>query len=233
MKKLILAVILLAGFAIPATSYANLHNIRIRHFVYYETPEECAADVEIEGIDGGLINGTEALLFNDVEVGNLSGLKFKSGYDVGDHFLFASRSFALNFGLQLGIDYDVEIDDKDCADLTDSDEISFRSSFGLKLNPLILSNLDLEYSWSFNDKTDDYEELDLRIFSIRLTSLFFSWVLGTGPLFGGSLIGATGGTSGPGCTLVQVDGPRNLTGLALLTGITLMVLGWRRRKTMK
>lgn len=232
MKKLILAVILVAGLVIPAHSYANLFNIRIRHFVNYEAPEECAADVEIEGIDGGLINGTEALLFNGKEVGSLAGLPFKSGYMVGDHFLFASSSFALRFGLQLDADYDVEIDDQDCADLIDGDKISFRSSFGLNLGGPTLPTLRLEWSYSFNDDTDDYEELDLKSNSITLNSFSDSWVIGSGSLFGGT-VGGSSSTGSAGCTLAQVDGPTNRVGLVLLMGSTLLALGLIRRKATK
>lgn len=222
MKKLMTAISLAAVLAIPAASHANLFNVRLHQLVYLENDEECAADVEVRGIDGGLINGSEALLFNGIDVGNFSELTLKSGYKIGDRFLFASPSFALKLGLTLGADYDVEITDQDCADFfQDHGTIGFRTSFGNRLDFFTVESLRLNASWSFNGDTGLHEEVDLATNSIMLTGLMGSWILGTGPLFGGA-IGGPGG-----CTLAQASAPAE-TGIVVPLLLALGLIAVRR-----
>ncbi len=231
MKKYLI-ILGVVGFMLPALAHANMEGVRINAFFMLDSFTECGAEVEVEAIQDGLINGTEALRVNKEVLADNSALSIQSGYAVEDRFLYLSASLAARFELKLELDYQGTIPDDQCQKLMDGDEIDFRGSFGQELSAFTLSDVMLNSAYFFNDNS--YQHVDLTQNSLTINSLSDSWSIGTGDLFGSSGAGSTTGSTtgsggnGTGCSLgLPVTGAGTM--LPILLGMTSLLV-WRRRQ---
>ena len=217
---------LLAVFLVftPMTAQADNFDARIEYFVaYFDTDEECAVQTEITGIDGGLLNGTEAILLNGIEWANtqeLIDVQGNSGYQVGDKISWGTSALAL----KLNYNFDIELRADFCQDLEAGDFISYRTSFGSEVSGYNIGTPNILTSWNFNPNSGGYDTWDLSTNTFTITG------------FGGSITivdgvpqGSTNG--GNGCRLTH--GPSALSGLsgwALLLSVLIIPLILRRSK---
>jgi len=224
MKKLIISLTIFTFLFIPLRSYGNIEQVRIQRIVLL-TAAACAVNIQVLSIVNNQFNGSEALLFGNLEVATLAALLLLAVTITANSFiLFASPAFqALT-----GIEPDVPITDGDCALLQSGNEVSFTGSFGATIAAVtILAGFVFNFAMVFLASTGDYDLFDLSLFSLILTSLLFGAYppIGNGPLIDE---GGGGDDGGGGCALS--NNHQGSQSWALWGFLALGSLGWGIRR---
>lgn len=181
---------------IPAISQANLKGATINWVISYgEDPAECAAEVEITDIEGGVINGSERLAIDGLTWGDFSGLP-TSGYSIGTKFSFGTDAFQVRANYNV----DVLLDETLCEDIMQGDVLSFDGSFNPDLSSLMLDTPMMHSALVLQN--GNYNWIDLTQNSILITNLAGeTTTFGSGPVINNGGGGGGGSTSNGGCFL--------------------------------
>lgn len=175
-------------------SQADLDGATINWVISYgEDPAECAAEVEITSIQGGLINGSERLAIDGLTWGDFSSIP-NTGYSIGTKFSFGTDAFQVRANYNV----DVLLDETLCEDIMQGDVLSFDGSSTPDLSSLMLDTPMMHSALVLQN--GNYNWIDLTQNSILITNLAGdTTTFGSGPVINNGGGGGGGSTSTGGC----------------------------------